>query len=256
MDRTELTSALKTEARRLGFSLAGVCPAAAPAGLDHLNAWLAAGYAGGMSYFDDRREAYEHPRHVLDGAASIVMLAMDYRTSEPAAPHEGQGRISRYAWGAVDYHDVIHDRLKQLRRFLLARAPEAHARGVVDTAPLLERELAQSAGLGWIGKNTLLINEKAGSWFFLAALLTDVELDYDPPHETDRCGTCRKCLDACPTGALVRPRVLDARRCISYLTIELRESIPDELRSRKLMSRPSVSPPKRISVGFRLITRG
>ena len=191
-----------------------------------LDEWLAAGYAGQMHYLADRREAYGDPNRVLDGVRSIVMLAMNYRTAEPAKPQAGEGRVSRYAWGDADYHDLIHERLDQLAEFLRSSVPEARVRGVVDTAPLLEREFAQLAGLGWIGKNTLLLNRDEGSWFFLAALLTDIELAYDSPHETDHCGTCRACLDACPTDAFPQPYVLDASRCISYLTIELRDAIP------------------------------
>ncbi len=229
MSADSLTAALKSEARRLGFDLAGVCPAVTPSGIGRFHEWLSAGYAGEMHYLPDRAEAYEHPRHVLDGVRSILMLAMVYRTTEPAAAKEGEGRVSRYAWG-VDYHDLIRDRLDDLTEYLKRESPGARVRGVVDTAPLLEREFAQLAGLGWIGKNTLLLNKQLGSWFFLAALLTDVELEYDEPHAADHCGTCTACLDACPTGAFVQPYVLDARRCISYLTIELRGPIPAELR--------------------------
>jgi epoxyqueuosine reductase len=230
MPAPSLTAALKTEANRLGFELAGVCPAVTPSSIERFGEWLSAGYAGEMHYLSDRAEAYEHPRHVLDGARSILMLAMVYRTAEPAAPGAGEGRVSRYAWGD-DYHLLIRERLNRLGDFLRREAPGARVRGVVDTAPLLEREFAQLAGLGWVGKNTLLLNKQLGSWFFLAALLTDQELDYDEPHAADHCGTCRACLDACPTGAFVEPYVLDARRCISYLTIELRGPISDNLRS-------------------------
>jgi epoxyqueuosine reductase len=195
-----------------------------------LQRWIESGYAGEMHYLPNRLDAYQHPRNVLDGVRSLLMLGTSYRTAEPAQPGLGQGRISRYAWGAADYHDVIHDRLRRLRRFFEDSVPGASVRGVVDTAPLLEREFAQWAGLGWIGKNTMLINRQAGSWLFLAALLTDQELSYDSPHESDRCGTCRACLDACPTGAFPQPYVLDASRCISYLTIELRGMIDTELR--------------------------
>jgi epoxyqueuosine reductase len=226
-----LTAAIKHHAHRLGFALAGVCPATPLAGADRLREWLASGYAGQMHYLPEREEAYAHPRSVLDGVRSIVVLAMNYRTAEPAQVGPGQGRVSRYAWGDADYHDVIHDRLRPLCDFVHEHSPSAKVRGVVDTAPLMERELAQTAGLGWVGKNTLLLNKKLGSWFFLAALLTDLELEYDSPHEQDHCGTCRACLDACPTNAFPQPYVLDATRCISYLTIELRDHIPSELRA-------------------------
>jgi epoxyqueuosine reductase len=230
MNPSELTANLKARAAELGFTLCGVAPAVSPPGVARLNNWLSAGYAGQMHYLADRRDAYLHPRHVLDGVRSLLMLATDYRTTEPRSPGLGEGRVSRYAWGAADYHDVIHEQLKALTRFVQECVPTALARGVVDTAPLMEREFAQLAGLGWVGKHTLLINRARGSWFFLAALLTDLELECDRPHETDHCGTCRACLDACPTSAFPQPYVLDATRCISYLTIELRDAIPAELR--------------------------
>lgn len=226
-----LTAELKSRAASAGFLLAGVCPAVDAAGYPKLQEWLASGYAGQMHYLPNRLEAYRHPRHVLASVRTVLMLALPYRTEEPQPYNPGQGRISRYAWGPGDYHDVIHDKLHDLADWLRAQHPGAECRGVVDSAPLLEREFAVLAGLGWIGKHTLLLNKPAGSYFFLAALLTNLDLEVDQPFATDHCGTCRACLDACPTNAFPQPYVLDATRCISYLTIELREPIPPELRS-------------------------
>jgi epoxyqueuosine reductase len=226
-----LTRALKDEASRLGFELSGACPAVAPPGVQRFREWLEAGYAGEMTYLAARADAYEHPQYVLEGVRSVFMLGKVYRTVEPNETRTGEGRVSRYAWGS-DYHDLIRDRLAELAALHQRLAPGAAVRGVVDTAPLLEREFAQLAGLGWIGKNTLLVNRRYGSWLFLAALLTSEVLEYDAPFEVDHCGTCRACLDACPTGALVAPHRLDAPRCISYLTIEARSPVPKHLRPR------------------------
>ncbi len=161
---------------------------------------------------------------------SLLVLARNYHTIAPNEPRAGAGRISRYAWGAADYHDVIHAQLQPLVEWIQSEVPGCRARGVVDTAPLLEREFAQLAGLGWQGKNTMLIHPRLGSWFFLAAVVTDLLLDYDDPFPADHCGRCRACLEVCPTNAFPQPYVLDASRCISYLTIELRTSIPKALR--------------------------
>jgi epoxyqueuosine reductase len=225
-----LTAALKQEARRLGFDLVGAAPAIEPPSLGHFHRWLADGFAGQMGYLASRAAAYEHPSRVLEGTRSLLMLAMNYRTVDPVPPGAGQGTIARYAWGQ-DYHDVLRRRLRALADFHRRLVPGATVRGVVDTAPLLERDFARLAGLGWIGKNTMLINRRLGSWLVLAALLTSETLACDTPQTKGYCGTCRKCLEACPTGALVAPYRLDARRCISYLTIESREPVPEELRA-------------------------
>ena len=195
MNPGELTRRLREQAERLGFCSAGFCAAAEPPGFDRLRAWLEAGYAGQLHYMADRLEAYRHPHHVLDGVRSLVVLATDYRNVEPAAAGEGRGRISRYAWGS-DYHDVIHDRLRALADYHRDLTPAAAVRGVVDTAPLLEREAGVLAGLGWIGKNTLLLTEDCGSWVFLSVLLTSEALEYDEPYSRDHCEACRACLDA------------------------------------------------------------
>lgn len=231
MDSAQLTRWLKNLALQQGFASVGIAPAVSPPGAVRLGEWIEAGYAGEMRYFADRRDAYDHPSSVLDGVRSVVMLTFDYRTSDPCPAKAGFGRVSRYAWGTADYHDVIHHRLKRLAEELREQVPDARVRGVVDTAPLLERDFAEMAGLGWIGKHTLLLNRGQGSWFFLAALLTDRVLTYDAEPATDHCGSCTACLDVCPTNAFPQPHVLDASRCISYLTIEHRGPIPRELRA-------------------------
>jgi epoxyqueuosine reductase len=228
--RRDLTLALKAETRRIGFELVGVAPAVSPPGFPKLNEWLRAGFAGEMQYLPRREAAYEHPRHVSASVRSVVMLAMNYRTDEPQMTEVNEGRVARYAWGTADYHDLLREKLRLLSDFLHAQRPGCTTRGVVDTAPLLERDFARLAGLGWFGKNTMILNKRAGSWLLLAGLLTDVELEADSPHPTSHCGTCTRCLDVCPTDAFPEPYVLDARKCISYLTIELKSPIPRELR--------------------------
>ena len=233
MQADQLKQSLKSEALRLGFDFAAVSPAVELNGYSKLKAWLEKGFHGEMDYLETRREAYRHPAGVLPEVKSVVMLGMSYHfdvTSFPRAPT--RGRIARYAWSGVDYHDVIFKKLKQLCKFGKSIDPEMSIRGVVDTAPLLEREVAQMAGLGWHAKNTMLINREFGSWFLLAAILTSIELPADAPMETDHCGTCTACIDACPTDAFVQPGTLDATRCISYLTIEHRSPIPIDLRGQ------------------------
>jgi len=229
----ELTRSLKAAARELGFELTGVCPAVTPVGFASFLEWLKAGYAGEMNYLETRKLAYEHPQHVLPEVKSLLMLGINYQTELPVIDDfQANGRIARYAWGVADYHDLIHQKLKQLKNVVAEIAPATNVRGVVDTAPLLEREFAQLAGIGWSAKNTMLINRQHGSWFLIAALLLDCELDYDSPFTADHCGTCTACLDACPTDAFPAAGTLDATKCISYLTIEHRSPIPIELRPK------------------------
>lgn len=227
----KLTERLKQTAHELGFQLCGICPAVTPLGAVRLDAWLAEGYAGQMHYLANRREAYGDLNCVLPGVQSVIMLGMLYSGETPEQRDRHTGRVARYAWGERDYHDLIRERLHKLADVLRELCPECVTRGVVDTAPVLEREFAQLAGVGWVGKNTMLLSRHAGSYFFLAALLTDVELAYDQPFTADHCGSCTACLEACPTQAFPQPYVLNASRCISYLTIELQDPIPAELRS-------------------------
>lgn len=234
---------LKGQARELGFPLVGIAPAVEADGFARYQAWLDRGFAGEMDYLHRQGPLRRHPGSVLEGARSVVMLGMEYSQggrqkaeggkegwdSAFLLPPSAFGRVAAYAVGP-DYHRFIWDRLNALSEWLMAEAPGCAAHGVTDTAPLLERDFARRAGLGWVGKNTMLIHPGRGSFFFLAALLTDLELPADKPFAGSHCGTCTACLDACPTHAFPEPHVLDATRCISYLTIELRSPIPADLR--------------------------
>ena len=225
---------INTLAQQHGFDEARVTQAAEAQGFARLLAWLDAGYAGSMSYIENRRDAYRHPSCVLADSASMVMLVSSYKLPTQTSNKKlmaGQVRVAAYAQGNLDYHDVLHRRMKAMIAELSQQFPTARFRGVVDSAPLLEREFALQAGIGWIGKNTMLISRTWGSYFFISAILTDLKLPSDPPFTADHCGTCTRCLDACPTDALVEARKLDARKCISYLTIENRELAPLSLRA-------------------------
>ena len=224
-----LEERLKARALEIGFDLIGIAGAEPADGFDRLTEWLARGFAGAMNYMERRHEARRTPQSVLPTVRSVIMTAMNYNPAVEDSIPPGQGRIARYARGP-DYHDVLRDRLKQLLAWLQIERPKCRGRAVVDTAPLLERDFARRAGLGWIGKNTMLLHPRLGSYFFLGALLVDEDLTPDHPFATSHCGTCTACLDACPTDAFPGPGWLDARRCISYLTIELRSPMPDELR--------------------------
>ncbi len=228
-----LTQDLKAEAMRLGFDLVGITSAEPPPHAEELDRWLEAGYAGEMAYLARNAVRRADPRVAVPGARSIIVCGVHYRAAEPdpaAWNNPANGRISRYAWGD-DYHDVLLPRLRALQEWLEARVGRAEiGRSYVDTGPVLERPVGEMAGLGFQGKNTLLIHPRQGSWFFLGEILVDAELDVDQPRQLGTCGGCTRCLEACPTRAFVGPYVLDARRCISYLTIELKGPIPRELR--------------------------
>jgi len=217
---TALTASVKELALALGFDHVAIGPADPPTHGAALTTWLEAGYAGGMAYIGRRREERLDPRRVLPDAASVIAVALNYYQGAPSDP--SWAPVARYAWGR-DYHDVMTPRLERLAAHL-DEAGGARSRAYVDTGPVLERDLAARAGLGWIGKNTMLLHPALGSWFFIGVLLTTARLAPDDPLP-DRCGSCRACLDACPTAAFVAPYVLDARRCISYLTIEHRGDI-------------------------------
>ncbi|MGH7409944.1 MAG: tRNA epoxyqueuosine(34) reductase QueG, partial [Candidatus Methylomirabilis sp.] len=228
----QVAQGIKDEAYRLGFELVGISPVADPLHEESFADWLRQGYAGEMAYLSRTEQARRHPGTWLPWARSVVSVAMNYSTPfgrDAAPPGPPRGWISRYAWGD-DYHALLEGRLDALLTWIRGEVGETvQGRAYVDTGPVLEREFSGRAGIGWIGKNTQLISPKRGSWFFLGELFLSLEL---PPDRSirDRCGSCDLCLKACPTDAFVGPYRLDARRCISYLTIELKGSIPVGLR--------------------------
>jgi epoxyqueuosine reductase len=223
------SSAVKQQARALGFDLCGIAPAEDLPELGFLSRWLDGGYDGEMAYL--RRTAGQRAdvRRILPSARSVIVTGTLYNTAAPYSTEEADPRraqISRYAWGD-DYHDVIGARLDALLAWMRAESAQPfEARAYVDTGPVQERVYAQHAGLGWVGKNTCVINPTIGSWIFLAEIVCSLTLDPDEPS-LDQCGTCTLCLEACPTGAFEAPGVLDSARCISYLTIEQRGPIPE-----------------------------
>jgi epoxyqueuosine reductase len=231
IDSATLASQLRARARELGFDLVGIAGIEPSKHRDHFRRWLDEGRAGTMDYLAKRFAERIDPSTYFPGVRSVICVAMNYFVplEEVAeADVEHHGRVARYALGD-DYHELIKGRLHRLADWIKQQAPQAQTRCAVDTAPIMERELAARAGIGWVGKNTCVIHPRIGSWIFLGEVLTTLELPSDAPM-TDHCGTCRRCIDACPTNALSTPYELDARRCISYLTIEHRGEIAVELR--------------------------
>jgi epoxyqueuosine reductase len=230
MSQVATADEVKLEAFRLGFEACGITTPDPPPHSAELDRWLASGQAGTMRYLHRQANRRKDPRQIEPEAKSIVVVLATYRV-ESSGPESSRRaaavRVARYA-RSRDYHEVVGERLEGLAQWLLARGATV-ARPFVDAGPVPERELAQRAGLGWIGKNTMLIRPGVGSWTFIGTVFTDLELQSDQPFEADRCGSCTRCLDACPTAAFPAARVLDATRCISYLTIEQKGPIPEEL---------------------------
>ena len=221
---------LKARATELGFASCGITDLTPPPHAEELRTWLARGMAGTMGYMPRQAARRLNPERIVPGATRAVVVSRNYYDEATSEGIGGEsGRVARYAQG-TDYHDALDAVLGQLADAILELGgPDAVARAFIDAGPVPERELGQRAGLGWIGKNTMLIDPHAGSFFFIGVVLTNVDLALDPPFEADRCGSCRLCLDACPTQAFVAERVLDANLCISYLTIEYRGDIDDAL---------------------------
>lgn len=238
----QFTNFVKQAAREAGFELAGIAPVHEFGELDRFREWIAAGRAGEMKYMEARNESGSLQRaslrSTLPWVRSVIVCAINYNTAQPystQADDPQRGWISRYAWGQEDYHQAVMNRLRDVESKLRASVGEAQTaelqtRCYVDTGPIVERVYAKYAGIGWTGKNTCIINQKLGSWLFLGVILTSLELEPDLPAP-DRCGSCTRCIEACPTDALVAPYQLDSNRCISYLTIEKRGAITEDMRA-------------------------
>ena len=239
---SDVKAIIKRAAEEAGFDLAGIAPAADAPELKHFPEWIAAGHAGDMKYMEARDEQGDLKRSSLSRVApwarSVVVCALNYNTENPYSTQvhgPTRGWISRYSWSREDYHDAVLRRLKQVEAAVRQGVsgelqPTLTIRSYVDTGPIVERVYAKYSGVGWIGKNTCIINQKKGSWLFLGVILTSLELAPDVPAP-DRCGTCTRCIEACPTDAILAPYQLDSNKCISYLTIEKRGSIPEDLRA-------------------------
>jgi epoxyqueuosine reductase len=234
-------SVVKRAAQQAGFELAGIAPAADSSELQTFPEWIAAGHAGEMNYMEARDEGGDLKRgslsRVAPWARSVIVCSINYNTDHPYSTEvkdPSRGWISRYAWSREDYHESVLRRLQKVEAAVHEAVEESEphliTRSYVDTGPVVERVFAKYAGVGWIGKNTCIINQKIGSWLFLGVILTSLELTPDAPAP-DRCGTCTRCVEACPTDAIIAPYRLDSNRCISYLTIEKRGSIPEEMRA-------------------------
>src|SRR5688500_4049659 len=229
----DLKEIIKAKSRQLGFILAGVTTPEPPPHYSTFENWLAQGHHGTMQYLAEERSIVRRadPLQIFPECKSILVLATPYSPPPPSGEELGaRGNIASYAWGN-DYHDVLPGRMKELVQFIEEQVGgPVKNRWYTDTGPILERDLAQRAGIGWIGRNTCLINPKQGSYLLLSEILLDLALDPDPPMVTDHCGTCTRCITACPTQCILPDRTIDARHCISYLTIELKDDIPTELR--------------------------
>lgn len=232
MQRSEQhTQMIKAEAQRLGFMQCGIAAATElTEDAKRLEHWISKGFQGKMSYMERNFDLRIDPRKLVPEAKSVITLLLNYFPEEQQNPDAV--KIAKYAWG-IDYHFVIREKLNELLAFIETHIGHISGRGFVDSAPVLERSWAQRSGLGWIGKNGNLISKKTGSFFFIATLICDLPLEYDNPLATDHCGTCTRCLDACPTEAIVAPKLIDGSKCISYLNIELKDEVlPSSLSSK------------------------